>query len=400
MRRILIAAAGMGLAACATQASGSKIHSDLKLNQIQVLGTHNSYSLGIDPQLMAMINLKMSDGMAQMMATMDEAKRAEFVEYHPNFDKLDFSEGLKYAFPEGLTAQLDAGLRSLEIDIFHDPEGGRFLRPAGYELLKSNGVAANSLAPHNTADLERPGFKVLHMADIDFRSTCNLLTSCLGELKAWSDANPGHAPVFIILETKDAGFPMIPNATEVLPFDAAAYDAMDAEIMSVLGRNKVVTPDDVRGQYETLEAAVLAQNWPSLESSRGKFVFLTLTALKPDGTSAYLDGRPNLEGRAAFLRSEPGDAHAAFLLLDNAIVRADEIPERVRQGYLVRTRSDIETYEAKTNDMTRAESAFASGAQVVSTDFYKLGNAYDTDYVVRLPGGGDLRCNSVNAHCR
>ncbi len=68
-------------------------------------------------------------------------------------------------------------------------------------------------------------------------------------------------------------------------------------------------------------------------------------------------------------------------------VRQEDIRKYVEQGYLVRTRSDIETYEAKVNDTTRANTAFASGAQIVSTDFETPGNAYGTPYVVTLPGG-------------
>ncbi|MFX7965127.1 Ca2+-dependent phosphoinositide-specific phospholipase C, partial [Acinetobacter baumannii] len=94
-------------------------------------------------------------------------------------------------------------------------------------------------------------------------------------------------------------------------------------------------------------------------------------------------GHPNLEGRAAFLRATPGQSYAAFLLMDNATLRAKEIPGRVAQGYLVRARADIETYEAKINDLSRANQAFRSGAQVVSTDFYKPGNGYGTNYVIR-----------------
>ncbi len=45
--------------------------------------------------------------------------------------------------------------------------------------------------------------------------------------------------------------------------------------------------------------------------------------------------------------------------------------------------------------MTRANTAFASGAQVVSTDFEHTGNAYGTPYVITLPGKGIARCNPV-----
>lgn len=392
--------AALLLSACVSDPSPVTAEQDnLRLNQIQVLGTHNSYSLALDPKLAAFLDPLVASGMETMTHRLTPHQLSDFREYHPFFDKMTFSEGLNYSYPEGLAAQLDAGLRSLEIDVFRDPDGGRFVEPAGYKLLKKQGVPAEALAPHDVSGLDQPGFKVMHVADIDFRSTCNLLAACLGEVRNWSDANPGHGPVFILLEAKDAGFPGLPDSTDVLPFDQAAYDALDAEIISVLGRERIITPDDVRGSHETLEKAVLAHNWPRLKESRGKFVFLLLTALDTDGLSGYFEGRPNLEGRVAFLRSEPGQAHAAFLLLDNAIVRAEEIPERVRQGYLVRTRSDIETYEARMNDMTRARAAFASGAQIVSTDFYKPGNNYGTDYAVTLPGGKELRCNPVNARC-
>ena len=120
-----------------------------------------------------------------------------------------------------------------------------------------------------------------------------------------------------------------------------------------------------------------------------------ITANGEESTRGYLAGHPSLKGRMAFLRAEPGEDHAAFLMFDNALVRQEQIREYVRQGYLVRARSDIESYEAKTNDMTRADAAFASGAQIVSTDFEHPGNAFGTPYVVRLPGGGVARRNPL-----
>jgi hypothetical protein len=320
---------------------------------------------------------------------------AEFREQHPN--ALPWSEGLRYAYPEGLAAQLDAGVRSLELDVNRDPDGGRFLRPAGYAVLERQGVAPSSLAPHDTSGLERPGFKVLHIPDLDFRSSCNLFTACLGVLKAWSDAHPRHAPIFVLVEAKDQSMPLFPQATPALSFDAAAFDQLDAEILSVIPRACIVAPDDVRGGYPTLEAGVRAHNWPTLSEARGKFVFLLITALDTGGLSGYREGRPNLEGRVAFLRATPGESFAAFLLLDNAVARREEIAQRVQEGYLVRTRADIETYEAKVDDPSRAAAAFASGAQIVSTDFYRPGNAYGTSYVVGLPRGGAWRRNPVNA---
>ena len=397
MRSIILAGA-LVLAGCSTAPQAPRAEApvpDVKLNQIQVLGTHNSYALGIDPTLMARAEPMMQALFAQMSHRMSPEQVAEFREQHPN--DVPWGQGLRYAFPEGLQAQLDAGVRNVEIDVNRDPEGGRFLNPAGYAFLEQEGVERQKLAPHDKTGLDQPGYKVLHIADLDFRSSCNLLTACLRALNAWSNAHAGHSPIFVMLEAKDQSVPLFANATKVLAFDKAAYDELDAEILAVIPRARIVTPDDVRGNYPTLEAAVRAGNWPTLASVRGKFVFLLITALDTGGLSGYREDRPNLEGRVAFLRSNPGEAHAAFLLFDNAIVRQEEIARRVREGYLVRTRADIETFEAKANDLTRAAAAFASGAQIVSTDFYRAGNAYGTDYVVKLHGGATWRCNPVNA---
>ena len=363
----------------------------LKINQIQVLGTHNSYAQPVDSNVLAYGDPIFKGLMGMMQQRMTPEQMLEWKEYHPN--EVLMSEGLAYNHPP-LAEQLDAGLRSLEIDVYYDPTGNRFADPAAYRVMQSKGIT--QLAPFSKEGLDQPGFKVLHIADYDFRSHCPTLTGCLSELKTWSDAHPRHVPIFILLETKNQGIPLFPNPAQVLPFDARAFAELDAEVLRVLGRDKVITPDDVRGHYPTLEEAVKAHHWPTLAQSRGKFVFLMLTATDEKGASPYLQGHPSLEGRAMFLRSLPGSPHSAFLLLDNSLVRQADIQKYVQAGYLVRTRTDIETYEAKINDSTRADAAFESGAQVISTDFFRPGNKYGTPYVVRIPGGKTARLNPVN----
>lgn len=366
----------------------------LKLNQIQVVGTHNSYAQPIDSQVMAYVSAAIEPMLAQRFANMDSATLAEYKEYHPN--EVSMAEALAYDHPP-LTAQLEAGMRSLEIDVYYDPTGNRFKDPAGYRTLKEQG--AQNLLPVDTTGLGQPGYKVLHIADFDVRSHCPTFQGCLGELRTWSDAHPGHTPIFMLLEIKQQGMPIFPNPTEVLPFDSIAFEALDDELVAGLGREKLIIPDDIRGDHKTLEAAVLAHNYPTLAEASGKFVFLMLPAIDEDAASLYWAGRPSLEGRMMFVRSTPGVPRAAFLLLDNALVRQEDIQKRVKQGYLVRTRADIETYEAKVNDDTRAKAAFTSGAQIVSTDFFLPENVYGTPYRVSLPGGGDMRCNPINSTC-
>jgi Phosphoinositide phospholipase C, Ca2+-dependent len=70
----------------------------------------------------------------------------------------------------------------------------------------------------------------------------------------------------------------------------------------------------------------------------------------------------------------------------------------VRNRYLIRTRADIPTDEARSGSTTRRDSAFRSGAQYVSTD-YPAESPFGSGYLARLPGAENLaaRCNPVNA---
>lgn len=394
------AAAGMVAAQSAAPrtphtAEAATLDPDMRINQLQVLGTHNSYGAGVDPRLLALFADRAGPLMERMVAAMPPAARELMHEEHPNPVRVD--EMLNYAHP-GLQEQLDMGVRSVEIDVNPDPDGGRFSNPAGYRLLREQG--ANDLLPFDARGLDRPGFKVLHIPDIDFRSTCPTLRLCLTQIRDWSDAHPRHVPLFILIEAKVQDMAILPGATHTAPFTRELFDQLDAELVGVMGRHRIIAPDDVRGRHPTLREAVLAGNWPRLKDARGKVLFLLLTATGPGGATDYLAGHPGLRGRAAFLRSRPEDDYGAFLLLDNAQMRADEIRRAVARGFLVRTRSDIETYEAKVNDPARARAAFASGAQIVSTDFERPGNAYGTSYVVRLPGQAAARCNPVNAGAR
>ncbi|MDQ0065224.1 Ca2+-dependent phosphoinositide-specific phospholipase C [Chryseobacterium lathyri] len=387
-----------GLLSVMTMAQNKKEFSGypegLKINQIQVLGTHNSYARPVDPKVIKLVTGIMGKLKNSFFDKMTAEEKAKFQEYHPN--GLDFAEALNYDHPD-FNEQLNAGLRNLEIDVYYDPTGNRFNKPAAYEILKNQGIT--DLAPYSAEDLDKPGFKVMHIADIDFRTHYTTFKKALQALKDWSDKNPNHIPVFIQIEAKDSGIPIFPNASEVLKFDEKAFDDLDKEVLSVLGRKKIITPDDVKGKYKTLNEAVLHNNWPTVNNSKGKFVFVLLpsSAGISNNESPYLAGHPSLKGRMMFIESAPGKDYSAFVLYDNAIVRQNEIQKLVKEGYLVRTRSDIETYEAKVNDRTREKAAFSSGAQIVSTDFFKKGNTYGTDYYVTLPGGETARCNPINS---
>jgi hypothetical protein len=355
-----LCAAAPALAARSAQSAPSR--DAVKLNEIQVIGTHNSYHAGIAPS---------------------EAKL--FLDRNPQV-----YQSLEYRHAP-LDQQLTAGVRQIELDIFADSEGGRYAHPKGPDA-----VAAANLAKDPEFDpeglMKKPGFKVMHLQDFDYRSTCQQLVACLKIVRAWSHSNPKHIPIFILLETKQSDLPPQYHATTPEKFTSATFDALDAEIRSVFSPNEMITPDQMRGKHATLEEAVLRHEWPTLDSARGKVIFLM--DQRPVGP-VYLEGHPSLRNRVIFTNAEPGQPDCAFTEQNDGA--QETIAALVRKGYLVRTRTDADTKQARTNDTTRRETALASGAQLLSTDYPASEPSQWTGYSVSLPGGAVARCNPVEA---
>jgi hypothetical protein len=387
--------AGVAVAQAPTP-GGAPSEDSLQINQIQVVGTHNSYAMPADPRVMALMAPRLSMLMQSMVKTLSPDKAAAMQDEHPG-GITDMAKTLDYV-QMPLQAQLRSGVRSLEIDMQPDPKGGAYADPLPYRQLREQGVT--DLAPIYRDELSKPGMKVFHVADLDFRSQCPTLKSCLTILKQWSDSEPNHSPVFILLEPKLSGLDKaIPGAAVVSPFDKAAFEEVDDSIRTILGRDKVFTPDDLRGDMPTLEAAALAKRWPTVAQARGKFLFLYLVpGMNLPAFAPYLDGRPSLQGRMAFVQGKAGMAHTAFMLFDNALTRGADIRDAVQKGYLVRTRADIDTADARKGDGARRDAALASGAQIVSTDYLTAPNIYANRYHL-APFVGGWRCNALTARC-
>lgn len=332
----------------------------LRLNHVQVLGSHNSYKRFPYEGLVTFLNGH-RDG---------------------------WSRDINYQH-RPLTEQLEMlAIRQFELDVFADPQGGLYARPAGAVL--SNDPELESYA----AAMQEPGLKVLHSQDTDYRSTCVTFKSCLMEIRDWSLASPNHLPIMILVELKDA-----PRAdwgpltyTQPVPFDAGNVLGVDREIAEVFERHHLIMPDDVRKGLPSLEQAVLTLGWPTLAASRGKIMF----ALDNTGRHRedYLQGAPDLENRVLFISAEPGHASAGFIKMNDAMADADRIRSYIEAGYLIRTRSDIPMQEAVSGDITRRERALNSGAQYISTDFAEE-SPFGSGYQVVLPRPG--RCNPVSA---
>lgn len=321
----------VGAVACSSSDTGSDdaaaeggptttlAHDDaVGLNQVQVIGSHNSYHVS---------NFDQIGGVSPLAATLDYTH-------------------------DPLPEQLDEGLRSFELDVFLQDDG---------EL------------------------HVLHFPDFDPITTCDLFTDCLDQIHTWSQANPDHVPLGVLVEVKSP-------AQEL---GAAGMDQIDEDIRSVFAEDELITPDDVRGDAATLAEAV-PEGWPTLGESRGQVMFAMDNG--DEVRDLYVEGHPSLEGRVLFTSSEEGRPDAAFIKLNDPTDSLADIQRLVDAGYIVRTRADSDLLNAQNGETDDRENAFASGAQWISTDYPATEPpAPSSGYTVAFPDGTFARCNPVNA---
>jgi len=365
---------------------------DLRMNEVQLIGSHNSYHIKPDATLDTVMVLVL-DGAPDALQGLCPGETVAN----------NCVQRLRYTHPS-LDVQLgEMGIRQFELDVFADPPvrgmpvhryqypfGWRFFIP-GYPELPD--------MPFDPA-LAEDGFKVLHVQDIDFRSTCYTLVACLTTIRDWSLANPRHIPVLVLIEVKDDLLPEVVVESPpigVVPwavpfaFGDRMFRLLEAEIRSVFDEDHLLTPDDVRGGYDTLREAVLSEGWPTLLEASGKVYF----ALDNGGSylDTYLAPRPSLAGAVMFTSSPAEAPEAAFMKRNDPY--DPDIPGLVADGFLVRTRADVETQEAVANDTARREQAFASGAHFVSTD-YRDPDLSLSDYRVAFANDTTFRCNPIN----
>ncbi|MFP6607969.1 MAG: Ca2+-dependent phosphoinositide-specific phospholipase C [Myxococcota bacterium] len=365
---------------------------DLRMNEVQLIGSHNSYHIQPDAVLDSVMVLVLADAPVALDGLCPGETVAD-----------NCVQRLRYTHPS-LDVQLgEMGIRQFELDVFAEPLGfgmqeNLYQYPFGWHFFLPEYPALPGM-PFDPA-LAEDGFKVFHVQDIDFRSTCYTLVACLTTIRDWSLANPRHIPILVLIEVKDDRLPEVVVETPPIgvipwavpePFSARMFRLLEAEIRSVFGEDHLLTPDDVRGGYETLREAVLTEGWPTLLEASGKVYF----ALDNGGSylATYLSPRPSLAGAVMFTSSPPESDEAAFMKRNDPYDL--EIPGLVEDGFLVRTRADVETQEAIANDTARRDQAFASGAHFVSTD-YRDPDLSLSPYQVAFEGDTTFRCNPIN----
>ena len=291
----------------------------LRINQIQFIGSHNSYKQAMSPENAEAL-----------------AKR------NP-----DAARSLAYAHLP-LAEQLGLGMRKLELDVFYMPQMG--------------------------------GFSVGHVQAIDMNSHCATLRLCLRQIMDWSRTHHEHVPLWISFNAKDQVIADLPIPT---PFDDTAFLLLDAIVFEAVG-DKLVWPKYVRPEGSN------TPQWPVLSDARGKMLFIL-----DEGGEKRASYAKTWPARPLFVTVGIDHPAAAILIMNDPQKEHQLIEDRVRAGFMVRTRADADTKEARNGDLSRFEAALSSGAQAISTDYYLPATHFGTDYQVRLPNV--VRCNPVTA---
>lgn len=146
-----------------SQAAQDKV---VHVNQIQVIGSHNSYHAGFAPS-------------ERKYLEMNRPKTLRGLDYHH----------------APLGDQLSGGVRQIEIDVFNDPKGGKFAHPAIVKTVAEAKLPADPDFDPNH-EMDKPGFKVMHVQDLDERSTCHTFVICLNAVRNWSKQHPYALPLY------------------------------------------------------------------------------------------------------------------------------------------------------------------------------------------------------------
>ena len=283
------------------------IENGVKYNEVQFLATHNSYQIAATEEFKKLYHT-LSDLTFGILST----EMAEFT-------------------MDSFTEQLELGIRGLEIDI---------------ETVDKDGDV---------------GFIVAHNPLVDNTTSCYDFEKAVEEIKLWSDHNPGHLPVTVIIEPKK----LVPPVNHMKNFTMEYVGVLEEIIREKMGES-LLTPKDMIGDYENFRDMRENDGWLTLERTMGKVLFLLHDTTV---TSDYIRQDESIKSQVMFpmLRFDDRDKPYASFIIDNdpgkALSHESESLERC--NLIVRTRAD----SFPKADEKRYEKANASSSQIMSTDF-------------------------------
>lgn len=296
-----------------------ELASGIKFNEMSFLATHNSYQS------------EATDATKKLYKNLSELTLGLVPE-----EKGDFRS-------ETLTEQFNNGIRSVEIDV---------------EVFDRNGEIS---------------FTCMHSPNIEMTTTCYDFELAMKEISMWSNNNPDHLPITIIIEPKAVLLPL----EDMKSFGIDYAEEFDALLRKSLG-DKLFTPADMLRDYASFGEMRKADGWCKVKDMLGKVLVLLHDC---GATQDYIDSDSSLKTQAMFPMLREGDAErdcASFILINNPEkLLKTETDIIVEKKLIVRTRAD--SYASISEK--KAESALECKAHIVSTDYPPRTDNTDESYV-------------------
>lgn len=248
-----------------------------------------------------------------------------------------------------LTEQFNIGVRSIELDI------------------------------ETVVDGDNVSFVCSHSPLLDMTSSCYNFELALEEIKMWSDANPDHLPITVIIEPKKVFIP-----DDGMKFFNLEYvNKLDELLREVLGK-KLITPAEMMGEYSSLKEMREADDWMLLEKAAGRVAVLLHDTTVTD---KYIEQDESIKTQAMFpmLRYADRDKSYASFLIVNEPEDIEKYSNELiyEKNLIVRTR--VDTFGSYNEDDRRL--TLESGAQILSTDYPPKADMTGVDYYVDFEPG-------------
>lgn len=281
----------------------------VKFNEVAFLATHNSYQ-----RLITDDTLRLQTPFNVMSLGITTATA---------FRKNDFEN-------DTLTEQFERGIRSIELDVEARVEDGK------------------------------TSFVVMHKVFLDSASTCIDFAGALEEIALWSDHNPNHLPITILIESKQS----LPKIDGIEAFDMDHASAFDNLLREVLG-DKLFTPAQMLGSYPTFKDLRADNGWKPLNELLGKVI---VVLHESDFAKDYMKADDTMRSQAMFVSVlyKDRDLSQASFIIENDPEDAINRKEFYRTaGFMVRTRADA---YPKFSDERYALTEHCL-SQIITTDF-------------------------------
>ncbi len=295
----------------------------IKFNELRYIATHNSYQTQSTEEIK-----KVYRNLSDLTFGLVSAKTGDFVS-------------------PTITEQLNNGIYSMELDI---------------ETFDRNGEIS---------------FTCMHSPYIEMGTSCYDFELALKEISMWSDNNPNHLPITIIIEPKELFIPLedmkFPNIDYIKEFDNTLKKGLG---------DKLFTPADMLGEYENFAALRADNGWCEVNDMLGKVLILLHDC---NVTDYYIKTDNTLKTQAMFpmmYLEDSDNVNASFLIINKPAEAVKAKKELDEGNFVVRTRADKFTEVTK----ERRELAFESGAQIISTDYPVNSSLESDDYYVSFGG--------------